>query len=451
MRLHFLCLLLVLAPVKKALMAGDRPNIIFIMIDDHSYQTIGAYGGRLQFLNPTPQLDKLAEQGMRFERCYVENSICAPSRATLLTGKMSHQHGKYSNKQNVVFDHHQQQFQKLLQKAGYQTAMIGKIHLDGDMQGFDYWDVLLRQGEYLDPQFLSPNGVEVAKGYVTDIVVDKALDWLQNGRSEEEPFMLMVHQKAPHRPWIPAKKYLDLYEEIEIPEPDNFWDDYEGKASAAAQQEMTIAQHMRLSSDLKIEPETSPRYQRIGFDGRFSPRHEKYRELSLSEEESTRLYYQLYMKDYLRCIKSVDDNVGRLLDYLDHSGLAENTVVVYTSDQGFYMGEHGWFDKRFMYEESFRTPLIVRWPAVIKPQSVNQELVQNIDFAETFLDLAGLDIPADMQGQSIVPLLRGKQPNDWRDHLYYHYYEYPGPHAVRRHEGVAGKRYKLYDFMEKMS
>lgn len=429
--------------------AQQKPNIVWIFSDDHSYQTIGAYGGRLAKLNPTPNLDRLASEGIRFEKCYVENSICAPSRATLLTGKMSHMHGKYSNIKKVVFDHDQQQFQKVLQKNGYQTAMIGKIHIDGSMQGFDYWDVLVSQGEYANPKFLSEKGIEKTEGYVTDIVTDKALGWLKKDRNKEKPFMLMIHQKAPHRPWVPKREHMKLYEDVTIPEPENLFDDYETRTTAAHGQEMTIANDLKWDYDLKLAPVTLQRYKDIGIDDRFEERQNKYADLELKGKELTKFKYQLYMKDYLRTIWSLDENIGRVLDYLKASGLDKNTIVMYSSDQGFYMGEHGWFDKRFMYEESFRTPLIVKWPGVVKPGSVNRDLVQNIDFAETFLDIAGAPIPKDMQGKSIVPILKNQKSTDWRKSLYYHYYEYPGAHSVRRHEGVATQDYKLIRFYGK--
>ena len=427
----------------------EKPNIIWIFSDDHSYQTIGAYGGRLQELNPTPHIDQLASEGMRFDKCYVENSICAPSRATLLTGKMSHKHGKYNNQSKVAFDHDQQQFQKILQSNGYQTAMIGKIHLDGEMQGFDYWDVLVGQGEYIDPDFKSINGITKATGYVSDVITDKAIGWLDGQRDKSQPFMLMVHHKAPNRPWVPKRQYLHLYDDVNIPLPDNFFDDYKTKTSAAYNQTMSIAKDMKWDYDLKLEPVTRERYLRIGIGDQFAHRQEKYADLKLEGEELAKFKYQIYMQDYLSTIYSVDENVGKLMDYLKKTGLHKNTVIMYSSDQGFYMGEHGWFDKRFMYEESFRTPLIVKWPGVVEEGSVNTDLVQNIDFAETFLDIAGAPIPEDMQGKSLVPLLKDKTPDDWRKSLYYHYYEYPGPHSVLRHEGVANKQYKLIRFYGK--
>jgi arylsulfatase A-like enzyme len=424
---------------------NEKPNIVWIFSDDHSYQTIGAYGGRLQSLNPTPNIDKLAAQGMRFDKCYVENSICAPSRAALLTGKMSHLNGKMTNNsKRHPFNHDQQQFQKLLQKNGYETAMIGKIHLDGKMQGFNYWEVLPGQGKYYNPDFITENGKTNYKGeYVTDVITDRALNWLRKSRSQDKPFMLMVHHKAPHRNWNPAKRYMNKYEDVNIPEPGNLFDEYKTKGVAANKQELDIATSMRLDRDLKA---TGKAYQN---DPKFKSRFEWFAKNNPQGKELLQWKYQTYIKDYLRCIWSVDESVGMIMDALKEQGLDENTIVIYSSDQGFYMGEHGWFDKRMMYEESFRTPLIVKWPGKVKAGSVNSDLVQNIDFAETFLDIAGLTIPEDMQGKSILPLLKGKTPRDWRKSLYYHYYEYPGAHSVRRHEGVANKQYKLIRFYGK--
>jgi len=423
---------------------GNRPNIVWIFSDDHSYQTIGAYGGRLAKLDPSPNIDKLAEQGMRFDKCYVENSICAPSRAALLTGKFSHKHGKYTN--TGGFDQDQQTFPKILRKNGYQTAMIGKIHLPGKMQGFDYWEVLHNQGTYFNPVFLGEGGDTRYQGYTTDIITDRALNWLENARDPEKPFMLMIHHKAPHRNWQPAPRHMEKYADTHIPEPETLFDDYATRGTAAREQDMSISKTMRMGHDLKLHPD-DPKW----LEGQYAARNKYYLENrdKLNGDELTRWKYQLYMKDFLRCTWGVDENVGRVLDYLEEAGLDENTIVMYSSDQGFYMGEHGWFDKRFMYEESFRTPLLVRWPGVVRPGSVNKDLVQNIDFAETFLDIAGAPIPGDMQGRSIVPLLKGERPADWRDSLYYHYYEYPAWHMVRRHEGVAKQRYKLIRFYGK--
>lgn len=375
-----------------ACFAAERPNIVWIFSDDHSFQTIGAYGGPLQHLNPTPNIDRNARQGMRFDRAYVGNSICAPSRGTLLTGKHSHRHGMLTNR--TTFDHNQQQFQKILQANGYQTVMVGKIHLDGQMQGFDYWDVLPGQGLYNDPVFVTEAGKTKHKGYVTDVITDKALDWLENKRDESKPFMLMIHHKAAHRPWEPAKRDMKKFADIEIPEPESLFDEFQNRGTPAKNQEMDIASSMILESDLKV----GGRYSADG--AQYSDRNEWFNEFQPQGRALTQWKYQLYMKDYLRCIWSMDENIGRVLDYLDENQLSDNTVVCYASDQGFYMGEHGWFDKRFMYEESFRTPLVIHWPGKTKPGSVNSDLVQNVDFAETFLDLAAAPIPADMQGRA---------------------------------------------------
>jgi arylsulfatase A-like enzyme len=427
---HVACLGLLFIGVSTAVAVDNRPNILWLFSDDHAFQAIGAYGGRLQPSNLTPNLDSIADAGMRFDKCYVGNSICAPSRATLLTGKHSHLNGKFDNLDS--FNHDQQQFQKILRQNGYQTAMIGKIHLWGKMQGFDYWEVLPGQGRYENPEFLSESGKKTYPGHSTDVITDRALNWLKNNRDTSKPFMVMVHYKAPHRNWIPAERFRKKFETMSFPEPETLFDDYKGRGTAARKQDLSIAKTMTMDHDFKVD--------------RWEYRKKELLESGLVGKELVRAKYQAYMRDYLACIAGVDENVGRLLDYLKESGLDKNTIVMYSADQGFYLGEHGWFDKRFMYEESFRTPLLAKWPGVIKPGSVNTDLVQNIDFAETFLDLAGIEAPSDMQGESIVPLLKGNTPADWRDSLYYHYYEYPGCHSVRRHEGVATQRYKLIRF-----
>ena len=425
-----------------SLAAGARPNIVWIFSDDHAYQTIGAYGGRLQSLNPSPNIDRLAREGMRFDRCYVGNSICAPSRATLLTGKHSHLNGKYDNRGG--FNHDQQQFQKILQKSGYQTVIVGKIHLSGKMQGFDYWEVLPGQGRYYNPDFITEEGKTRYKGrYVTDVITERALSWLETKRDTAKPFMLMIHHKAPHRTWDPADRHMSKYEDVEIPEPANLFDDYATRGAAAHGQAMEIDRHMRLSYDLKVGNPKWLSHPRFGARAKWFEEHKPVGKALVKWK------YQTYMKDFLRCTWAVDESVGRILKALDEQGLSDNTIVMYSSDQGFYMGEHGWFDKRFMYEESFRTPLLARWPGQTKPGSVNADLVQNIDFAETFLELAGAPIPGDMQGRSLVPLLKGKTPETWRDSLYYHYYEHPGEHRVPRHEGAFNGRYKLIRFYGK--
>ena len=422
--------------------AAKNRNIIFIMSDDHAAQALSCYGSRI---NKTPNLDRLAKEGMLFRNCFCTNSICAPSRAVILTGKYSHLNGVVDNK--ARFDGSQQTFPKLLQEGGYETAMIGKWHLKSRPSGFDYWDVLAGpwgQGLYIDPLFNRNGKNEVIKGYVTDIITDKCLNWLK-GRKNDRPFCLMYHHKAPHREWRPDEKHSKMYDGIEIPEPETFNDDYRTRSDAAREQEMTIEHHLT-PGDLKVAPPvewsgTKEEWERIGVKGEYWSGPE-----NLAGQALKKWKYQRYIKDYLRCIASVDDNVGRLLDYLDESGLSENTIVIYTSDQGFYLGEHGWFDKRFMYEESLRMPLLVRCPGQIKAGSVNNDIVLNLDFAPTLLDFAGVSVPADMQGQSFRPLLRGRTPKDWRQSMYYHYYEYPGWHAVKRHYGVRTKRYKLIHF-----
>lgn len=392
------------------------PNIIFIMTDDHASHALSCYGSKI---NKTPNLDRIAKEGMRFTNCFCTNSICAPSRAVILTGKYSHLNGVTDNA--VEFDGSQQTFPKLLQKAGYKTAIIGKWHLKTDPTGFDYWNILPGQGIYHNPVLIEMGQRKKHTGYVTDIITDLCLKWLKE-RSGDKPFCLMYHHKAPHREWEPDDKHAKMYEDIDIPLPETFNDDYKTRCAAARQQEMTIEHHLN-EKDLKMKPPEG-----------------------LTGQESKKWKYQRYIKDYLRCVASVDDNVGRLLDYLDSSGLAENTIIFYTSDQGFYLGDHGWFDKRFMYEESLRMPLLVRYPKKIKAGSINNDLVLNLDFAPTFLDLAGVAVPGDMQGHSIRSLLKGSTPKDWRDSMYYHYYEYPAVHSVKRHYGVRTKRYKLIHF-----
>lgn len=450
-RIGIMCL----AAGQTAAWAAKRPNILFIFSDDHAYQAIGAYGAKFA---KTPNLDRLASQGMRFEHCLVTNSICGPSRAVVLTGKYSHLNGFWDNNKSR-FDGSQQTFPKLMQKAGYQTAIVGKWHLVSDPTGFDYWEILPGQGDYHNPEFLKPEGRVKYKGYVTDIITDKTLDWLKKDRDPNKPFVMMCQHKATHRIWQPSLRDLRMFDDVTFPEPPTLFDDYANRASGAREQEMTIAEHMMLTSDLKMTPlpgDTSSeakawkRYQdrftdeqRKEWNAYYGPINEALRKSNLSGKELTRWKYQRYMKDYLSCAATVDENVGRLMKYLDESGLAENTIVIYSSDQGFYLGEHGWYDKRWMYEESLKTPLIVRWPGKVKPESVDTHLVSNLDFAETFLDVAGIPAPEDMQGRSLVPLLKGEAPADWRKSFYYHYYEYPQPHHVPPHYGVRTEQHKL--------
>ena len=428
-----------------ALEAADRrpPNIVFIFSDDHAYQAISAYQ-EARHLIATPALDRIAQEGVRFDRCVVPNSICGPSRATVLTGKYSHRNGFYNNS-NSRFDASQTTFPKLLQKAGYQTAVIGKWHLISDPTGFDFWQILPGQGVYYNPPMIR-NGERIkTAGYVTDVITDLSLSWLKD-RDKSKPFLLMCQHKAPHREWAPALRHLGHDGDRQYPEPETLFDDYAGRGLAERDQDMTIEKTMT-ANDLKLTPasQLTPE-QRQAWDAYYEPRNEKFRQAKLAGKDLVRWKYQRYMHDYLGCIKGIDENVGRILKYLDDEGLAENTIVVYSADQGFYLGEHGWFDKRWIFEESLRAPLLVRWPGVTKPGSVNKHLVSNLDFAETFLDAAGLPIPAEMQGRSLVPLLKGQAPADWRRSFYYQYYEYPVPHRVRPHYGVVTDRYKLVHF-----
>jgi arylsulfatase A-like enzyme len=418
-----------------------RPNIVFIFADDHAYQAIGAYGS---VINETPRIDRLAEAGMRFDRCLVTNSLCGPSRAVILTGKYSHVNGFLRN--GMTFDGSQQTFPKLLQEAGYQTAVIGKWHLGTDPQGFDEWNILIGQGPYYNPPMIEDGTRVEHTGYTTEILTDLAIDWLRNERDPDRPFLLMFQHKAPHRSWQPGPDYLSLYEGDTIPEPPTLFDDYATRGTAARTQDMTIAQTLT-DYDLKLRPPGNlTDAQRAAWEAAYAPRNEAFAALGLQGDDLVRWKYQRFIKDYLRCVAALDDAVGRILDALDAAGLADNTVVIYSSDQGFFLGEHGWFDKRWMYEESLRTPLIVRWPGVVRPGAVSDALVSNLDFAETFLDIAGVPVPDDMQGASLVPLLRGDAPAGWRTSFYYHYYEYPAVHSVRRHYGVRDRRYKLIYF-----
>ncbi|NNC88520.1 MAG: sulfatase [Akkermansiaceae bacterium] len=437
------------APSAKT--SKGRPNIIFIFTDDHCEQALSAYDpSRIT----TPNMDRIAKEGMRFNRCYVTNSICGPSRAVILTGKYSHLNGFVRN--GNTFNGEQPTFPKLLQKAGYQTAMIGKWHLKSTPTGFDHYEVLIGQGPYYNPpmKFRQPDGQPGTRkhtGYTTDIIGDLTIEWLKEKRDRDQPFLLMTQHKAPHRNWQPGPKYLTWLDDRTIPEPETLWDDYEGRTSAAREQKMEIKAHLS-PGDLKLRtPGGLTPEQRKTWEAAYGPKNaafEKARE-SMSEKEIIQWKYQRYVKDYLRCVKSVDDVVGRILDYLEEAGLAENTIVMYSSDQGWYLGEHGWYDKRWMYEESLKTPLLARWPGVIKPGTTNDAIVSNLDFPETFLDAAGVPVPGDMQGRSLVPLFEGKTPVDWRKSFYYHYYEFPGAHSVARHYGVTNGRHKLIHFYQK--
>ena len=450
-----------LLPVVAALLplcaaAQQRYNIVYIMTDDHTAQMLSAYDHRnIQ----TPNLDRVAQDGVKFTRSFVANSLSGPSRACMLTGKHSHKNG-FTNNEHGIFNGAQQTMPKLLQKAGYQTALIGKWHLVSQPTGFDHWDILPAQGNYYNPDFYNADSSYVAKGYLTNIITDKAIHWLDEERDKSKPFALFVHHKACHRDWLPELKYLHEYEDKTFELPANFYDDYEGR-KAAGLTEMEIGKDMTIDYDCKMLSPYSGSHLKdayLNMIGRLNS-HDRaiydhfYDSLSLDFEKRhltgralTEFKFQRYMRDYAKVVKTLDDNVGRLLDHLKEQGLLDNTLVVYTSDQGFYMGEHGWFDKRFMYEESLATPLLMHLPKGLKARGDINEMVQNIDYAPTFLELASAPIPADIQGVSLVPLLQGKHPKNWRKSIYYHYYEYPAEHSVRRHYGVRNDRYKLIHF-----
>jgi arylsulfatase A-like enzyme len=426
----------------------ERPNIVFIMSDDHGWQAISAYGSKL---NETPNIDRIAREGVRFDRAYVTNSICAPSRAVILTGLHSHLNGVTTNAHR--FDGSQRTAPKMLREAGYETALIGKWHLKSEPTGFDHYDRLIGQGPYYNPRMIR-DGEEVRReGYTTDIITDLADDWLrgkgEKGRSGDKPFLLMVQHKAPHRNWQPAPRHLTLYDDVEMPEPETLFDDWSGKGSAAPMQEMTIAQHLS-RNDLKLVPPGNLTGEQLeAWNAAYGPKNAWLSTARYTEEGLVRWKYQRYVKDYLRCVKAVDEGVGKLLGTLDELGLSENTLVIYTSDQGWFLGEHGWYDKRWMYEESFRTPLVMRWPAGMEAWPDGgvalDQLVQNLDLAPTFLDVAGIEVPGEMQGRSLDPLLKGREIA-WRNSLYYRYYEHPAVHMVHRHRGVLTDRYKLMHF-----
>ena len=401
---------------------ATRPNILFIMSDDHAAHAMTCYGS---VINETPHMDRIAAEGVRLTNCFCTNSICAPSRATILTGLYSHRNGVETLDDR--FDGRRRTFPKLLRRAGYQTAIVGKWHLGHgglhDPTGFDYWNVLPGQGLYHDPEMIEMGEKKVIEGYATDLIADLSLDWLDR-RDRDRPFCLLSHHKAPHRRWEPDDKHAHMYDDIDIPEPPTFNDDYANRAQAAA------AAKMRIDRDLTVEDTKGPPPE------------------GLTGQELKKWKYQRYIKDYLRCVASVDDNIGRMLDYLDEHDLAENTIVIYTSDQGFFLGDHGWYDKRFFYEESLRMPFVMRYPAEIAPGTVNDKIILNNDFAPLFLDYAGLPVPDDMQGCSFRPLLRGEEPSDWRTSFYYRYFMHLAHHDVYAHYGMRTERHKLIYYYE---
>lgn len=440
-----------------------QPNIVFIFSDDHAVQAISAYGSTI---HQTPNIDRLAKEGMLFVNSFCANSICGPSRACILTGKHSHLNGFRRNGER--FDGGQITFPKLLQKAGYQTALVGKWHLGTEPTGFDYWEVLPGQGSYYNPDFLQMDGSRKRyEGYCTDLISDRAIEWLDENRDDEKPFLLMCQHKAPHRNWAPAARHLPLFDGKDLPEPDSLFDDYSGRSPLLKENEMTIANHFFWKHDAKFHGENrfpdhfrsrirNGEYHRMTpdqkalWDAQYDPENEAFiaqmEAGELSEKDILRWKYQRYIKDYLRTITALDENVGRILDYLDEKGLAENTIVIYSSDQGFYLGEHGWYDKRWMFEESLKMPFVARWPGVIEAGTRSKALIQNIDYAPTFLQIAGASIPSEMQGQSLLPLLKNPQITKWRDAIYYAYYENDSVHEVPIHDGIRTDRYKAMFF-----
>ena len=428
---------------KPAVRTALNPNILVIMSDDHAAHAISAYGSRL---NMTPQIDRIAREGMLFANCFCTNGICAPSRAVILTSRYSHQNGVRDNA--VTFDGTQSTFPKLLQQAGYQTALIGKWHLKSAPTGFDYWNILPGQGEYYNPDLVDMGTERRHEGYVTDILTDLAVDFLEKGRDRARPFLLMLHHKAPHRSWQPAPRHLNLYDKADIPAPKTLFDDYSGRSRAAFDQEMSVKDHFREAIDLKMgpPPERMNEEQKELWEKAYGPKRTAYLKERPGGRELVLWKYRRYMEDYLGCVAALDESVGRVLDALERSGAAKNTLVVYTSDQGFFLGDHGWYDKRFMYEESLRMPFLVRLPGSIPAGAVNDELVLNLDFGPTFLDLAGIAVPPEMQGRSLTSLLFGQKVGDWRKAVYYHYYEYPAVHMVKRHYGIRTRQFKLIHF-----
>lgn len=452
---------------QKAAAATQRPNIVYIMCDDHAFQCISAYGSPISKLAPTPNIDRIAERGMRFDRAFVENSLSTPSRACLMTGLYSNQNGQRQLGEGI--DTTRTFFTEQLQQAGYQTAVVGKWHMGCDPKGFDYYHIYNDQGQYYNPQYRGKDTdgkYIVEEGYSTDLTTDHALSFIEH-RDTNKPFCLLLHHKAPHRNWLANTKYFGMYDNVTFPMPETFYDDYETRGSAVRTQKMSVTKDMRWEQDFKVpemldtanadswdsylslmnEVNRMNPEQRIVWGKYYFPRNRRLLEARLTGNELDEWKYQNYIRDYMSVIKSVDESVGRVLDYLDSHGLTDNTIIVYTSDQGFYMGEHGWFDKRFMYEESLRTPLLIAYPGHIQPGSVCNKLVQNIDYAPTFLDLAGVSKPKELPGRSLTPLFKaGDKVKGWRNSIYYHYYDYPTYHMVRKHDGVRTDRYKLIHF-----
>ena len=438
----------------------ERPNIIFIMTDDHTTQAMSCYGGNLI---ETPNMDRIADEGMRFDNCYATNALSGPSRACILTGKFSHKNGFTDNAS--TFDGSQLTFPKVMRENGYATGVVGKWHLISKPQGFDHWSILLgqnEQGNYYKPVFYENGTVVNEDGYVTDVITDKAIEFIDEVH-DEKPFMLMLHHKAPHRNWMPAPRHLGIFNDTVFPEPETLFDDYEGRGEAARSQDMNIENTLDDEWDLKLLTREEilagnnrlhdvyirmPEEVQHKWDSVYAPRIAEYRSGKLQGDELVRWKYQQYMRDYLATAMSVDESIGRVMEYLEEIGELDNTVIVYTSDQGFFLGEHGWFDKRFMYEECLRMPFVIRYPKMIKAGSTSKAICMNVDFGPTFLDLAGIEVPSEMQGRSFRKVLekKGRIPAGWREAAYYHYYEYPAEHSVKRHYGIRTSDCKLIHF-----
>ena len=426
-----------------------KPNIIYIMADDLTTQAISAYGGIYKDIAPTPNIDKVAKEGMLFQDVLVTNAICGPSRAAILTGNYSNLNGYYKNESGGKFNSEQWTFPQEFQKQGYATGLFGKWHLGTDPVGFDsfkYHNSAGQQGHYWDPLF-NANGIDVKeKGYATNLSTDFALTWLDSTKTSKQPFLMILQYKAPHRPWEPDTKYETLWDAIEMPYPATFNDTYEGREKTAGDTEMTMEYFSRRDMKLERPKDIKKGKESIKWDFYGAKPGEIVQPEGMNNEEGRKWRYQNYIKDYLACVKSVDDNVGRVLNYLKENNLEENTIIVLTSDQGFYLGDHGFFDKRFIYEESLRMPFMVKYPKKIKAGSVNEDIISNIDFAPTLLELAGISTTQKMQGTSFVPVLEGNTPKDWQDAMYYHYYEFPFWHHVQPHYGIRTQKYTLAHF-----
>lgn len=463
-RISFLLFLVAVAACRPQ-EAKKRPNIIVIMTDDHAKNAVSAFGSKM--IN-TPNIDRIGKEGIKFNNAFVTNALCGPSRAVILTGKYSHINGFRDNQS--VFDNRQMTFIKLLKESGYFTAVVGKWHLVTEPTGFDYWNILIDQGTYYNPDFVEMGDTTRKVGYTTDLVTDEALKLLDR-RTDDQPFCLLLHQKAPHRNWMPNFKHFGMFDNDTIPLPDTFFDDYSTRSDAARDQDMEIADMFR-SSDMKLilpagmkDPGSgggngvdgakiwAADYERFNeeqkklWDAYYKPISDAFYKKDLKGEELEKWMYERYIKDYLACVASVDENIGRLLDYLENRKMLDNTFIIYTSDQGFFLGEHGWYDKRFMYEESLGTPLVMRYPQRMAGGLESDQLVLNLDLAPTILEAAGLEVPADMQGRSLLPLMSTTPQKEWRKSIYYHYYEFPyGWHNVKKHYGIRTDRYKLIHF-----